>query len=51
LVQLGPVAIGLARRFHELSVGHPRLAGTAKQLMSNWCGLGASMHSASAGDS
>jgi hypothetical protein len=50
LEQLGPVALGLARRFHDLSVGHPRLSGTVKQLMADWCGVGANMRNASAGD-
>jgi hypothetical protein len=36
LQQLGPIALGLARRFHGLSVGHPRLAGTVKRLMVGW---------------
>jgi hypothetical protein len=36
LEQLGPVALGLARRFHELSVGYPRLAGTVKRLVVGW---------------
>jgi hypothetical protein len=33
LEQLGPVALGLARRFHNLSLRHPRLASTVKRFI------------------
>jgi hypothetical protein len=33
LEQLGPVALGLARCFHNLSLRHPRLASTVKWLI------------------
>jgi hypothetical protein len=32
---LGPVALGLARRFHELSLRYPRLAATLKRVLSS----------------
>jgi hypothetical protein len=39
--RLGPVALGLARRFHRLSVGLPWLSGAIKRLLASW-GTGAS---------